>query len=81
MIRGAFILAVGFSLGYIKAMSEQEAIASVAEAFKQFLEDTQEDNEKSNTVYDEAVSREKERQKVEDEVVEAEVIETEGETP
>lgn len=39
MIRGAIILAVGFSLGYAKAVSEQEEIRDTALAFKKLLED------------------------------------------
>lgn len=39
MIRGAIILAVGFSLGYAKAVSDQEEIRAAALTFKQFLED------------------------------------------
>lgn len=39
MIRGALILAVGFSLGYAKAVSDQEEIRTAALTFKHFLED------------------------------------------
>lgn len=39
MIRGALILAVGFGLGYGKAMSEQDAISEVVGHVKRFLDD------------------------------------------
>lgn len=39
MIRGAIILAVGFSLGYAKAVSDQEEVREAALTFKHFLED------------------------------------------
>lgn len=39
MIKGAVILAVGFGLGYAKAVSDQEEVRSAALAFKQFLQD------------------------------------------
>lgn len=39
MIRGAFILIVGFGLGYAKCLSEQDEIRDAAMTFKQFLQD------------------------------------------
>lgn len=39
MIRGAFILAVGFALGYGKAMSEQEAVSETLGRLKEFLDE------------------------------------------
>jgi hypothetical protein len=39
VIRGAFLVAVGFGLGYAKAMSDQEELREAAVAFKQFLQD------------------------------------------
>lgn len=39
MIKGAALLAVGFGLGYVKAMSDQEAIQEAARIFVQFLQD------------------------------------------
>lgn len=53
MIRGAIILAVGFGLGYAKAMSEQEAIAalgqSLRDSFEEFREEQRKDKESSKT--------------------------------
>lgn len=51
MIRGAIILAVGFGLGYAKAMSEQEAVVhaadAVAKAAKELFEDLKKQEEES----------------------------------
>lgn len=41
MIRGAFILIVGFSLGYAKCMSEQPEVKGAAVAFKEFFVEAQ----------------------------------------
>lgn len=53
MIRGAIILAVGFGLGYAKAMSEQEAVVNaadaVARAAKELFEDLKKQEEESKT--------------------------------
>lgn len=39
MIKGVALLAIGFGLGYAKAMSDQEAIQEAARIFVQFLQD------------------------------------------
>lgn len=39
MIKGAALLGLGFSLGYIKALSDQEAVREAARAFVNFLND------------------------------------------
>jgi hypothetical protein len=39
MIRGALILAVGFSLGYAKALQEQDEVREAAVEFKKFMAD------------------------------------------
>jgi hypothetical protein len=39
VIRGAAIFAVAFTLGYAKAMSDQEAVREAAREFKNFLYD------------------------------------------
>lgn len=57
MIRGAIILAVGFSLGYAKAMSEQEAVVNAADAVAKAAKELFEDLKKQQEAQDEYVTR------------------------
>lgn len=50
MIRGAIILAVGFGLGYAKAMSEQEVLAGTAkELFAELKKFSEEQKRKARS--------------------------------
>ncbi len=51
MIRGAFILVVGFALGYGKAMSDQEVIRDLAQEIKDFIFVIEEQDKKSKSVH------------------------------
>jgi uncharacterized membrane protein len=86
VIRGAAIFAVAFTLGYAKAMSDQEAVREAAREFKNFLYDLSvAEDVKRREAADAANGAPKKEPEAEENIAEAEVVEPsndqQGETP